>query len=87
MIKITGAVIKEQGVTFAVVAVKNHVFNTQRASQETQGAFSIFFPGLPIVLMGRSHGNMPHYWGRRDIVQFLANIHPSRLPWREFTFN
>jgi len=87
MIKVTGAVIKKQGLTFAVVAVKNHVFNTQHDRQEAQISFASIFPGMPIVLMARSPGNSPQYWGRRDIIQFLSNVHPSRLPWREFTFN
>ncbi len=87
MQKIQGAVIKEQGVTFAIVIVKQHVLQSQSQAQEAVHAFRPYFPGLPLVLMAQDGRGVPTYRGRRDIVNFLANIHISQIPWKEYTFN
>lgn len=80
-----GAVIKEQGVTFAIVVVKPHVLNTTSSCDEARQGFSRFFPGIPIILMAQNSRGIPRYQGRTDIVKFLANIHPSRIPWKRYT--
>ena len=87
MIKVQGAVIKEQGVSFAITVVKRHVLNSQMQSQQTAQSFQPLFPGMPIVLMGQDSRGTPTYWGRRDIVAFLRNVNPGRIPWKEYTFN
>lgn len=87
MIKVQGAVIKEQGVIFAITVVKRHVLNSQIQSQQTAQSFQPLFPGMPIVLMGQDSRGTPTYSGRKDIVAFLSNINPSRIPWKEYTFN
>lgn len=84
--KIQGAVIKERGVTFAIVIVKSHVLQSQSESVQTAQSFSSLFPGLPIVLMAQDARGVPTYWGRKDIVGFLANLHISQIPWKEYTF-
>lgn len=84
--KVQGAVIKEQGITFAIVVVKKHVVDSTSQSEDAICAFSRFFPGMPIALMGQDSRGIPTYRGRKDIVNFLANIHPSRIPWKEYTF-
>lgn len=80
-----GAVIKEQGVTFAIVVVKSHVLNTNSSCDEARQGFSSFFPGMPIILMTQDSRGIPRYQGRTDIVKFLANVHPSRIPWKRYT--
>lgn len=85
--KVQGAVIREQGVTFAIVVVKRHIVNSTTQSVETANSFSRLFPGVPLVLMAQDTRGIPKYRGRRDIVNFLANIHPSRIPWKEYTFH
>lgn len=87
MEKIQGAVIKEQGVTFAIVIVKRYILQSQTESQKAAHAFEPYFPGLPIILMAQDSRGTPTYWGRTDIASFLANIHVSQIPWEEFTFN
>jgi hypothetical protein len=82
-----GAVIKEQGVTFAIVVVKSHILNTQGQCEETRSAFRPAFPGLPIILMAQDHRGTPTYQGRKDIVNFLSHIHPSRIPWKKYNYN
>lgn len=86
MNRIQGAVIKEQGITFAIVIVKGHVLQSQLERQEAAGAFTHYFPGMPIILMAQDARGVPSYWGRTDIVNFLANVHISQIPWKEYTF-
>jgi hypothetical protein len=85
--QIQGSVIKEQGVTFAIVVVKRYVVDSSHESNETIGAFSRYFPGMPVILMAQNSSGTPTYYGRRDIVGFLANVSIDRIPWKEYTFN
>lgn len=87
MQRIQGAVIKEQGVTFAVVIIKQHVLQSQSGAQAAAQAFRPYFPGMPLILMAQDSRGVPTYWGRKDIVNFLSNIHISQIPWKEYTFN
>ena len=82
-----GAVIKEQGVTFAIVAVQPHVLNSTTECDQTRRGFSSIFSGIPIILMSQNSRGVPTYQGRNDIVRFLANVHPSRIPWKRYNSN
>lgn len=82
-----GAVIREQGVTFAVVVVKNHVLNSAHEANQTIASFRPVFPGMPVVLMAQDVSGRPTYYGRPDISKFLSNISPSRIPWKRYTLN
>lgn len=81
-----GALIKEQGVSFAIVVVKPHVLNSSDR-EKTRSGFSQFFPSVPIILMSQNSRGIPTYHGRPDIVQFLSRINPSRIPFRTYTVN
>lgn len=83
--KIQGAVIKEQGVTFAIVIVKMYVLNSQSQSKDAIRSFSFLFPGMPIILMAQDSRGVPKYLGCKDIVKFLVNLHISQIPWKEYT--
>ena len=48
-----GAVIREQGITFAVVIVKKHVIDSGDEAGRAIAAFNPLFPGLPVVLMAQ----------------------------------
>ena len=85
--KVQGAVIKEQDTTFAIVIVKKHIVDSGSQSEKAIVSFSQLFPGMPVVLMAQDTRGIPKYRGRRDIVNFLARIHPSRIPWKEYTFH
>lgn len=80
--KIQGAVI-----TFAIVIVKMYVVDSQSQSEEAILSFSTLFPGMPIALMAQDSSGTPKYRGRTDIVNFLANLHISQIPWKEYTVN
>ncbi len=80
-----GAVIKEQGVTFAVVIVKQHVLDISSEANDAIASFQPLFPGIPLVLMAQDSRGTPTYYGRRDIVNFMADVALSSVPWREYT--
>ncbi len=81
----TGAIVKEQGVTFAVVTVKKHVVENQWEADEALLGFQPIFPGLPIVLVAQDHHGRPVYRGRQDIARFLASVPMHRIPWRKYS--
>ncbi len=81
-----GAVVREQGVTFAVVIVKPHVLNNSFEADRTISAFRPAFPGIPVALMAQGHDGTPTYYGRRDISDFLASVPFECIPWAEYSF-
>lgn len=83
--KIQGAVIKEQGVTFAIVIVKKSVIDSRTEATNAIIAFSPIFPGIPLVLMAQDHRGVPTYFGRQDIAKFMANVPMHVIPWKEYT--
>ena len=82
-----GAVIREQGVTFAVVVVKRHVIDNHLEAKEAIGSFRPAFPGMPVVLMAQDQRGRPTYYGRRDISRFLSRVPIQAIPWREYTLH
>jgi hypothetical protein len=79
------ALIREQNVNFAAVAVKPSVFRGPNSTKDDLVyAYSIEF-GAPAVLMAQDAGGVPTYYGRRDLVNWLSNVIVDALPWREFT--
>lgn len=82
--KIHGAVIIEQGVTFAIVVVKQSVTNYTSRIIRTRQQLQYFFPNMPIILMSQDRNGNPHFYGRRDIVEFLKSIRLDQIPWKEY---
>lgn len=79
-----GAVIIEQGVTFAIVVVKQVVTQyTVRATRFRQ-SIAPFFPNMPIILMSQDREGKPHYYGRKDIVDFLKTVPLDKIPWKTY---
>lgn len=87
MMKLQAAVIKEKGLTFAVVIVRMSVLNSQHESEKAINSFMSLFPGMQLALMAQDSRGTAKYRGRQDIVNFLAGIHHSRMPWKEYTFS
>ncbi len=81
---IHGAVIIEQGVTFAIVSVRPEVTRYTQRLVETRMALSSFFPNMPIILMSQDNTGAPHYYGRKDIVDFLKTVRLDQIPWKEY---
>lgn len=80
-----GALVKEQGVTFAVVVVKPQVLNNRAAASQVAAGFEGHFPGAPIVLMAQDIKGRATYLGRPDLVRFLSGCHVSQLPWKRYS--
>lgn len=80
-----GAVIREQGVTFALVVVKSHVVQNRFEAGKAISAFQPHFPGMPVVLVGQDSRGTPTYFGRPDIARFMASVPMSAVPWKTYT--
>jgi len=80
-----GALIKEQGINFAIVIVKQHILNSSHESNRAILSFQPAFPGIPVVLMAQDYRGTPTYYGRRDIVNFLKSVPLQCVPWQKFT--
>ena len=74
------AFIKEQGVNFAVVSVKDHVVQYRTTASRAISRYECDF-GVPTVLVG-SHNHQ--FIGRRDLVNFCASVGTRRLPWKRY---
>lgn len=85
--KFKGSVIKEQGVTFAIIIVKPHVLNNSQNIQNAQEFGRRAFGMIPIILMAQNSKGVPTYYGRKDIAQFLSRIPMSRIPWKEYSID
>jgi len=82
--QIEGAIVKEQGITFAIVVVKHTIIQSSSENQEAINAYRHIFPGMPIILMGQDSQGKSTYYGPEDIVNFLAKVDPHRIPWRRY---
>jgi len=82
-----GAVIREKGVTFAVVVVRKQVIDHRLDADRAIRAFSGVFPGLPVVLMAQSGRGTPTYYGRPDLSRFLSNTPLRAIPWQRYSSN
>jgi hypothetical protein len=82
-VEFTAAIVKEQGVRFVVALVRQQAM--QPANREsTRQSVSSIFPGDLVVLCAQDSRGVPSYFGRPDIVKFLANIHIGQLPWKRY---
>lgn len=73
--------IREQGVTFAVVVVKDQVLDSKSQSDQAVAAWTMEF-GWPTILFGAIRHKL---YGRPDLVRFMSNVSLSRIPWRQAT--
>jgi hypothetical protein len=77
-IDLHAAMIKEQGVVFAIVLVRPNVL---RSRPETENLIRFLTPAFgtrPVILMGFSADRVD-FAGRPDIVQFLETVDPYTL--------
>jgi hypothetical protein len=84
--RVQGAIIREQGQTFAVVIVKPHVVQDRTEAADAIQSFTPVF-GVPVVLMAQDGRGCPTFYGRQDIARFLSRVPLSAIPWREYTIN
>jgi len=84
--RVQGAVIREQGQTFAVVIVKPHIVQNSSVAADTIRSFMPVF-GVPVVLMAQDQRGRATYYGRQDITRFMSSVPLHAIPWREYTIN
>jgi len=84
--RVQGAIIREQGQSFAVVAVKPHIVQNRAAAADAIASFVPIF-GVPVVLMAQDGRGRPTFFGRQDITRFLSGVPLEAMPWREYTIN
>jgi hypothetical protein len=75
------AFVREQSVDFAVAAVSDSVLMSKSAREKTARELTVLL-NVPVVLLGEQKHRL---FGRPDLVRFLKNVHPARLPWRRVT--
>lgn len=80
-----GAVINEQGVTFGVLIVQQHVLDDFTRRDALVAEASRLFGGIPAVLMAQDFNGTPTYYGRSDISSFMASVPLEAVPWQEYT--
>nr|WP_297274207.1 hypothetical protein [uncultured Agathobaculum sp.] len=83
--KFQGALIKEQGVTFAIVVVNRSALQSPMTREQMQLFGHQVFGAIPIVLAAEGLGGTMKYWGRKDIVAFLSQVPVSLIPWKQYT--
>jgi hypothetical protein len=84
--RVQGAVVREQGQTFAIVIVKPNMVQDRAAATDAIRNFTPVF-GVPVVLMSQDSRGRPTYYGRDDIARFLASVPLRAIPWREYTIS
>ncbi len=82
-----GCVLKEQGQVFGIVIVRAEVLNNSFEASKMRQFGVQAFGNIPIVLMAQNYRGTSTYLGRRDIVDFLASISMSKIPWKRYTLN
>jgi len=85
--RVQGAVVREQGQTFAVVTVRPSVLSSNAQANQAILSFRSVFPGISVVLMAQDSRGRPTYFGRSDIARFLSRIPMSAIPWRQYTIS
>lgn len=80
-----GAVMKERGITFAIIKVREQVVRNSFEATTTRRVFQAVFTGLPIVLMAQEPCGRAIYEGRDDIINLLSELPTGALPLRQYT--
>ena len=80
-----GAVIREQGVTFAIAVVRHGVIESPAQRDQSVAYFQTFFGGIPVVLMEQNPQGTPTWYGRLDLTRALQNVPVGAIPWKRYT--
>jgi len=87
--QIDGSIITEQGVTFGIIVVKSNLLSSDSSAREARDNFQSClgeFSDIPLILAAQDSRGVFEYWGKPDIVDFLASIEASRIPWKTYTY-
>lgn len=80
-----GAVLREQGVTFAIGVVRRGLLATPAERDQMLAYFQTFFGGIPVVLMEQNSRGLPTWYGRPDLTRFLQGVPVGAIPWQRYT--
>ena len=83
--QVTGAVIREQGIDFAVVVVKPHVIATSHEAAEAITGLTLTFR-VPVVLMAQLPGAPDFLWSPGSFRFHVARAGQCH-PLRRYTIN
>ena len=87
MMQFQGAIITEQGVTFGILIVKQHILNDIGRRDLLVSQASQLFGGIPTVLMAQDFTETSTYYGRDDIARFMTSVPLEAIPWTEYTIS
>jgi len=78
--KFQGSVIKEQGITFAIVIVKKHVVDNRSTAEDAIRTFQPVFPRIPIVQCPVVQNMLERHWNLAPLTyvfkrNFIDIIH------------
>ncbi|MBA3362361.1 MAG: hypothetical protein H0T94_13045 [Acidimicrobiia bacterium] len=79
-----GAIIREQGVTFGIVVVKPHVLAAGTQRNRLVVRASRLVGGIPTIRMAQQPNGQARYFGRSDIVRFMAKVPLAAVPWKKY---
>ena len=79
-----GALVRERGVEFAIVAVKRSAITLHSRADATIAAFEPLF-GVPVVLVAQDGAGRATWYGRRDIARYMRHVPLAAVRWRRYT--
>ena len=82
-VEVTAAVTLVQRARFVVVLVNQQAIQPG-VRETTRRSVSPLFSGDLLGLCAQDSRGTPTYYGRQDIVKFLANTGMHQLPWRKY---
>ena len=77
------ALVRERGVRFVVVPVRDSVICSPIEAGEVMHRMQSLFQCPPVLLGSHSREIL----GRHDLVRFVRSVGIERLPWRKWTVN
>lgn len=80
-----GAIIQEQGVTFAVVVVDKVLIENRSEAVGTVASLRTVFAGLPVVLVAQDSKGKRSCFGRADLARLLLDLPANALTWQEYS--
>jgi len=85
-VQVDAALIRERGVTFAVVVVRPTVMSDGSRDRVIE-QFRPAWGGVPVVLMAQDGRGVPTFYGRPDLVRFLKDTPVVAMPWKRWNLN
>ncbi len=83
--KYDSAIIKEQGIRFALVKVDLSVIQHKNEADTVRKSLAPIFHSMPIVLMALDENRIPVFQGREHIVNLLEDVDLSSISWTRYT--